>query len=139
MIFNLMAGMYSAIYVAKKKTKSIMYTTVFSAVINIVINLVFVKKIRLYAAALSTLIAYMSMYYYRKIDSRKYVKIAISMKKIIIYVLIIGIEFIMYYMKSNVIQIINIILMVMTFILINKRSILEIFKKVKERVKCIQI
>ena len=76
-LFNILVSFVGSIYVAKKKTTEIAKTSIFAAIINILINIVFIKKIGLYAASISTLVAYMSMCIYRFIDSRKYVILSI--------------------------------------------------------------
>lgn len=57
-LFNVIQGLYSVIYVALKKTKEIAKTTVVSALINIAVNLLLINYIGLYAASISSLVAY---------------------------------------------------------------------------------
>ena len=85
--WNVLIGLIGGIYVAKKKTKEIANTTIISAILNIIINLGMIKFIGLYAACISTLLAYFIMGIYRYIDCKKYVNIKLNVKDIIIFTL----------------------------------------------------
>lgn len=126
-MFNILISFYGSIYVAKKKTKEIAKTSFFAAIINIIINCTFIKYIGLYAASLSTLIAYFSMFLYRSYDVKKYVHIMINHKIILsmvfIYIFIIIIYFINIFM-------LNVFMAVVTTIysfLINKNNIITVY------------
>ena len=51
-IFNSWAGLYGSLFGALKHTKTIAVTTVFAAIANVSINLIFINKIGLFAASL---------------------------------------------------------------------------------------
>lgn len=80
---QVMVGMYSAVYIALKKSSAIAQTTIIGAVINVVVNLLFIKVIGLYAASLSTLISFAVVMLYRRHDVKKYVKIKIPLKVVV--------------------------------------------------------
>jgi O-antigen/teichoic acid export membrane protein len=69
-------GLYNAIYVAKKLTRQVATTSLVAAAISIALNLALISFIGIYAAALSTIIAYLAMVLYRHHDSKKYVTIS---------------------------------------------------------------
>lgn len=64
--FSNMASFYGGIFSAYKKTKIIGSTTLVSAIINLAINLIFVKIFGIYAAAISTFVSSVFLYGYRK-------------------------------------------------------------------------
>ena len=70
-LFNVIVGLISVIYVAEKNTKAIASTSIVSAVINIIVHLVLIKFIGLYAAVISTFVAFFVMSIYRMIDINK--------------------------------------------------------------------
>lgn len=70
-----LVGLYSAIYIAKKKTAQIANTSLMAAIINIIINLLLVYFIGIYASAISTAVAFLAMFIFRHFDVQKYVKI----------------------------------------------------------------
>ncbi|HBA37533.1 MAG TPA: hypothetical protein DCY94_02295, partial [Firmicutes bacterium] len=70
-LLNVVVGLISAIYVAKKNTKSIANTSIISTLINIAVHVILIKSIGLYAAAVSTLVSFLTMSLYRLYDIRK--------------------------------------------------------------------
>ena len=60
-IFNVIVSFLGSIYVAKKITKEIAKTSILAAVINVVVNILTIKWLGLYAASISTVVAYLSM------------------------------------------------------------------------------
>lgn len=125
-IFNIIVAMIGSIYVALKKSGKIARTSIFSAIINIVINLIFISKIGLYAASLSTLIAYFVMTVYRIIDVQKYVKVTIDKRNCIIYILVLLIILISYYSNKIYLLFISLFISACTSIYLN----FDILKKV---------
>ena len=72
-LFQTVVGLYSVIYVAFKKSSEIAKTSIYAAIINIVVDLVLIKFIGLYAASISTLTAYAVMAIYRYFHVKKYI------------------------------------------------------------------
>lgn len=73
--FANMSGFFGGIFTAYKDTKIMGSTTIVAAVLNLAIDLLLIRYIGLYAAAISTLISNVVVYFYRKIKVRKYVKL----------------------------------------------------------------
>lgn len=121
-VFNILVSFLGAIYVAKKITKEISKTSILAAIINIVINLSLIKFIGLYAASLSTTIAYFIMFIYRYIDSKKYVKIKANPIFITSMIVIYAITIITYYIRNFVISGIVALIVVIYTIYINKNN-----------------
>ena len=82
-IFYTMASFIGTIYTANKKSKEILKSTIFSAIINIVINLIFMYKFGTIVACISTLISYFFLFVYRVYDSKRFMKLTINYKEII--------------------------------------------------------
>ena len=70
-----LSSFYGGIFSAYKETKIMGTTTLIAAVINLVIDLILVAKLEIYAACISTLIADLIVYFYRKIKLKKYIKL----------------------------------------------------------------
>ena len=95
--FGVLASFFGGIYIAFKQSKKLGLSAFFTAVINILINLIFVNTIGLYAASLSTLISYLVILIYRIIDIRKIELIKYNHRKIALGIfLIIIIIYIQY-------------------------------------------
>ena len=122
-MFNILISFYGSIYVAKKLTKEIAKTSFFAAIINIIINCALIEYIGLYAASLSTLIAYFSMFIYRSFDVKKYVNIKIDYKinvsMVMMYIVTIAIYFINNFMLNIFISVTTVLYSYM----INKNNI----------------
>lgn len=99
-LFNVVVGFYSALYIAKKLTKQVMYTSVVAAIINLIVNLSLVWFIGIWAAAISTAVAYGIMALNRHYDMKKYVSIhyepAIFVKVFGLFALVTGIYYLSY-------------------------------------------
>ncbi len=127
--FNCIVSIYSSIYVAKKMTKQVASTSFLAALINIIVDLVLIKFIGLYAAALSTAIAYIVMSIYRSIDLRKIIKIKYDKKLLLSIILVFTLSVLLYYQKNIFFIILNMIIAVLYSIIVNKKIIILIKNK----------
>ena len=100
-LFQVVTGLYSVIYLAIKKTKENAKTALLAAIINIGINLIFINYIGLYAASISTLISYLAMAVYRYADVKKYVNITLNRKKIIKSSMMLLFIVVLYYWRNK--------------------------------------
>lgn len=128
------SSMYGSIYFAYKKTKEVAWTAAISAILNVLINLIFIRKIGLYAAVFSTFIAYIVAILIRQKDIQKLTPISLNRKYLIIEAVMYIIVFIGYYSKIKVVQIILLIVLFPYSIYQNKEIILAIvYKFLKKR------
>lgn len=132
---NIIIGLISVVYIARKKSNELAKTSVIAAIINILTNIIFIKYIGLYAASISTFVAYFSMLIFRWFDIKKYVKI--KLEKMNLFILLIGIiiSIFTYYLNAFIINIIVFILSGVLLIYINKGSIKNIKIFLKNKVK----
>ena len=104
MLFRVLVGLYSCVYVAQKNAKKIAYTSISAAIINITVDLILINKIQVFAASLSTLVAFLSMFIVRYIDVNKTVhmriKKPIAVGSVLLSVMLIG----KYYCNNKVVQ-----------------------------------
>lgn len=82
-LFQVVQGLYSVVYVALKKSKNIAKTSILAAVINLALDVILVRWIGLYAASISTLVAYVTMAVYRYFDVKKYVNAGLKTKSVL--------------------------------------------------------
>lgn len=135
-IFNVIVGLLSVVYVAKKNTKAIANTSIISAIINIVVNILLIKNIGLYAATISTFIAYFVMSIYRIHDvNKKYFKIHIDKGIIIKSTLILIIIIPTYYMKNYLLCLLMLLITIIYAYIFNKDSLNLIIKMLKNKFK----
>lgn len=135
-LFNVVVGLISVIYVAEKNTKAIASTSIVSAVINIIVHLALIKFIGLYAAVISTFVAFFIMSIYRLMDaSKRYFKVRIDMKFIIQSLIALIVALISYYINNIYLNVFVVLFAVLFAIYINKDSFDIIFKLFAKKLK----
>lgn len=125
MFFYCMAAFQGGIYVAHKKTKSVGITTMVAAGINLLIDLILVKKIGITAGSVSTLIAYFVLFIFRMVDSLKFQPMKYKYTKQLICYSIIAIMLALCFAQNHLCNLINMIIGVTFFVIIN----FELLKK----------
>lgn len=125
MIFGTAVSLIGGIYVAMKMSRQIANTSIVSAVVNIVINILLIPKIGLYAASLSTLIAYAVMTIYRYIDVNKYVELKIE-KSFVVGATVLGVLIITAYCIDNDMYHIVMALASVIYAYVNMRKLIKV-------------
>jgi len=124
-IFNVVVGLYSVIYVALKKTKEIAKTSVYAGIINIIAHIILVKFIGIYAAPISTIIAFGLMAAYRYYDLKKYINVPLPLKTIVVIVGMFLLSCISFYSKNTLMQVIILVIIATICVIINKTILLQ--------------
>lgn len=135
-VFNVIVGLLGSVYIANRNTKEIARTSILSAIINVVVNLVLIKFIGLYAAALSTLISYLIICIYRFFDvNNKYIRLKFKMSTIIYFIVSFLLISISYYINNVILNFITLIFTIIFVFIINydivKKILYMLYKKVK--------
>ena len=114
-----------------KKNKNIALYSILTAIINIILNYIFIKLYGYIAAAYTTFVSYLilSVMHYigmRKIDKRK----IINIKSILFYsILLIGLSFInLFYIESILIRYILFVLVIISILIIEKKQLISLLK-----------
>ena len=131
--WNVLISLIGGIYVAKKKTKEIASTTIFSAIINLVVNFALIKFIGLHAATISTLVSYMAMAIYRAIDCQKYVKYKMDIAGFSIFTAVFVVSSVLYFVNNPILNIVNILLAVLYIFLANRKNLHSILQMIKSK------
>ena len=118
-VFNVVICLYTGIYIGLKKTKEVASTTIIGAVVNILINVVFIKYLGLYAAALSTALSYFAMMMYRYFDLKKYMKITYIKKNLLSLLLVFILILVLYYYNNFYLNIISLIITIIYSYILN--------------------
>lgn len=104
MLFRVLVGLYSCIYVAQKNAKKIAKTSVSAAVINLTVDLLLIQKIHIFAASFSTLAAFLILFFVRYIDVNRTVQMKLKRSVVIGCLLIGGLLLYTYYCGNPLIQ-----------------------------------
>lgn len=128
-----MSNFYGGIFTAFKNTKIMGSTTVLSAIINITINLIFMPKFGIYAAAFSTLISNAIVFAYRRYKLREYIKLKEKFNYVFWTLLVITL--ITYYRNNMILNVIMFIIVLVYCIFTNMTFIRKILKLVLGKMK----
>ncbi|MBQ6404454.1 MAG: oligosaccharide flippase family protein [Bacilli bacterium] len=133
-VFNVAICLYSQVYLAKKLSKQVASTAILGAIINIVINVLFIKKIGLYAAALSTAISYFVMMLYRHIDLKKYIHITLEKGLVLKTIILFTFAITLYYQNNLYLNILNLMVVSIYAVFINKKFLLSSYHVVIDKI-----
>lgn len=131
--FSCLSSCYGSIYIALKKTKYIGITSVIGAVLNLIINMMFIGKLGLFAASLSTLISYSIIFFARVIQLKKYILIYLDWRKNFISFGILLLICVIYYFRSVYGNIFILALACGLFLILNKEICKRFISKFLKR------
>ncbi|MCH5186968.1 MAG: polysaccharide biosynthesis C-terminal domain-containing protein [Oscillospiraceae bacterium] len=109
MLLNITIGLGSVVYVATKKTKEIAKTTIFAGIVNIVLHIILIRQAGLFAAAISTFVAYFCAMVYRMYDTKKIINLHLKVRTLVMLIIALSVTFVCYYQTSIFIRIIGIV------------------------------
>lgn len=133
-VFTCFSTFMGTAYIATKNTVRSLVTSLVSGVINVGINLVFIPKIGIYAAAVSTLASYVVVFFIRLYDAKKLISFRFSVMKMVTNNLILIFMVFSNYLKGIKSYAILAVLFAVVFA-INLRCILQLAKAfVPERI-----
>lgn len=138
-LFQVVVGLYSVIYVALKKSVEIARTSFYAGVINIVVDLLLIKHIGLYAASLSTLVAYASMAFYRYFNVKRYVDVKLDRKVLISTILVGMITLCSYYFNHPVCNVVTLIGVTIYALGLNRDFLSSVWHVILEKLYQIKI
>lgn len=133
--FSAMTGILGAYYVAEKMTSVIARMTIMAAVLNIAINLIFIRKFGLYAASISTLIAYLTVFVLRYLDVRKRFGIKIELNVGVGTILMMVIVWLAYYRQNTVECMITFIVVFFYSLVMNFQLLKSMIEVIKNKFK----
>lgn len=87
--FSSLVSFLGSIYVGEKKTKEVGVSSILGAILNLSMNIIFMKKFGVIIAALSTIFSYLVILLYRALDVKKYVVLKYDYKNIIVGMMVI--------------------------------------------------
>ena len=123
---------HSAIYIALKKSSTIARTTIAGAIINVLVNLALIRFIGLYAASISTLVSYASTALYRRIDIRKYIKIKVNVKNILLNSVAVVFVTLSYYFNITILNVAALVIACIYAVGINWKLIKMFFAEIRK-------
>ncbi|MCH3965039.1 MAG: oligosaccharide flippase family protein [Clostridium sp.] len=134
-IFNSFSLFYGTGYLSSKDTIGAFYTSVIGGVINVIINIALIPVIGIQGASFSTMIAFLVMWLTRLWQTRKYFRIDIDLKRLIILSIISVLFIFTYYSNNKIVEIVIMILSVIIFVVFNKSLISKAFEFAKNKIR----
>lgn len=133
--FSVIIGLYNVIYTTYMDTKEIAKTTLMAGIINVIINVFTIRIIGVYAAPISSAVAYGVMSIFRYYHSRKYVVIKLSVPIILTGgVMIVGTTAV--YMINNIVMCAGSFLIAGVYsVYINKKFIMDTFITIRDSLR----
>lgn len=121
--FANISGFYGGIFTSNKNTKIMGISTVYAAVINLAINIIFIRLLGLYAAALSTFLANFLVYLYRKAKVKEYVILRESIKKSLLAIAVLAVVMVLFYIRTNITTVISCAIALVYSFAVNRKLI----------------
>ena len=135
MLFSSMASFIGGIYVAHKKTRSVGVTTILAAACNLVIDLVFVHKIGIFAASISTLVSYVFLTIYRMVDVQKFQKVKFNTGRFCLLIALLVLMCAICWIDTVALNVLNIILGGIIAVVVNRKIMKSILLTLKKKMK----
>jgi len=128
-------GIYSVVYIAYKKTGEVAKTSVVAAIINLVCNIVLIRYIGLYAASISSVVAYGTLFLIRYFDIKRFVSICMKRQVVVSVAIFMVIDFVVYYIRNTWLSMINLVCVAGFAVYLNRKILLDMLNMVKEKIK----
>lgn len=134
-LFQVVVGLYSVIYVALKKSVEIAKTSLWAAIINVTVDIILIRTIGLYAASISTLVAYAAMAIYRYFDVKRYVNVCLK-RKYVLCTLAVGVIVISaYYTRNIILCCIALVVVVVYAYVVNRNFLMSMLRHIISKMK----
>ena len=127
------SAVYGALFFAFKETKEVTRTTIWSAVVNVVINLLLMPVIGLWAAAISTLVAYLVNVVVRYYKMKKMCGIMVTLRYLIGVLAAYAVIIAAYHSGNLVLQIICLIAGFAYCVYANRGLAEEVWRKIRKK------
>ncbi|WP_411163608.1 lipopolysaccharide biosynthesis protein [Lacticaseibacillus paracasei] len=124
-----LSGFFGGIFTAHKNTWILGTTTVWSAIINLALNVLLIKRLGIYAAAFATLLSSYFIYQYRREKVKKMVSLHYPFNKMVVNALIFGAVLVLFYTGTGVSIGIGCIISLFYSVLLNASIVKVIFKR----------
>lgn len=134
-LFQVVVGLYSVIYIALKKSVEIAKTSFYAGIINISVDLVLVQFIGLYAASISTLVAFVAMAIYRYFHVRKFMKVNLRPRMLFVTAILMIYVFVSYYINYVLMNIVTFGLVFIYSVVVNRKFLKDCISTMLKKIK----
>lgn len=135
MLFSSIASFVGGIYVAHKKTRSVGITTILAAACNLIIDVVFVNKIGVFAASISTLVSYAFLAIYRMVDVQKFQAIKFNTGRFCLLIALLAVMCTVCWVDTVALNVVNIIMGCIVAVVVNRKIVKSILLSLKKKME----
>lgn len=130
-LVQVFVGLLSALYIALKKTREIAKTSVFAAIISLVLTLLLIRFIGAYAVSVATLLAFILMAFYRLVDIKQYIRFKLDRKIMLLNCCLMLIAFLSFFVNSWQLSVVSSCIIVLLGGFMNKNIIMKFWSIIK--------
>ena len=129
-IFTCYVTFFGTIYSVAQKSVRSLVTSFIAGVINVLINITLIPVIGIYAAAISTLAAYLTVFIIRAADTQKYQRFDLGIKKLVTNCILLALMMLANYIGRIYIKYTLLIILFMIVFLLNYKCLFKVAKTV---------
>lgn len=132
-VFGALTGYLGGFFTAVKDSKVYATSTIWGAVVNIILNFMLVPYLGALGASISTAVCYVVVWVIRLLQSRKYIKLRINLKRdIFTYILLVAQTIVLLLLPDNIEMYIIQFVIICLIILLYMKDILYVIKGSKK-------
>lgn len=133
--FNSVCSLLGGVFTSFKKTEVIGRTTVYGAIVNFAVNIIFIRFIGLYAASISTLVSYVIIMVVRLDNLKGLISIRWPRRYLIQLISLYLISSVVYFLKYKIVILLWVLVLILWSLLVNKDSLIYIINMISSRIK----
>ena len=130
--FNTLASFVGTIYTSAKKTNMLLITSVVSAIINIILNIILIPRMGIFGAAVATITCYVVVFIIRSLDSKRLLHLRVNKLLYIACIVAVTIAAVINYIDIKHVMLFNIPVL-FVFIILSFASFGELVKRMLNR------
>lgn len=132
-VFLTFGSFMATSYTVHKDSKGFLYSGIFGACLNIILNFLLIPTIQIYGAAFATCVSYISVFVFRLVHTRKYIRYNVLNKEFIIGSILLVSSAIAVYIENGFGIVISFIICILAFCFYSK-TWLPLFKAIIHKV-----
>lgn len=133
-VFGALSGYLGGFFTAVKDSKVYAISTIWGAIINVVLNFLTVPFLGILGAAFSTAVSYVVVWIVRLIQSKKYIKLKVNLKRDILSYIVLGVQTgIILMMTNNILMYIFQLILITLLLIMYNEEIRGVVKKFLRR------
>lgn len=124
-VYSSLSGFLGTNYTVAKRTQGIFLTTIYGAIINVVLNLILIPVMGLQGAGIGSAISYLTVLIIRFYNTKRFIRINLNYKNIIFNHVAWGAQLVVLYVVSGVNQYVIQGILFVVVLIVNRRIIIK--------------